>query len=213
MWKAPNMGGPPSPEALYQQNNLIQQIVHLEWDQNLREIVQGNNSSIEQIIAEVQRINQAMGQISSGVNNAFGQVRTDAQNHQEGMASLYQHLADVNLKLGILENEETRLQQSEIGGLKERCKKIEHEGVRMERKWPGGNRTQLDQVQSERSQLHSNPRDSNPFGSNSMSSNPMGLDQVSFNRDGFNAMSSNPNQDQYHGLQSNAVQWIKCCSA
>ena len=78
--EAPNMGGPPGPEALYQQNNLIQQIVHLEWDQDLREIVQGNNSSIDQIIAEVRRINQAMGQMTSGVNNAFGQVRTDAQN-------------------------------------------------------------------------------------------------------------------------------------
>ena len=36
--------------------------------------------------------------------------------------------------MGILEA--TRLQQAEIGGLKERCKKIEHESVRMDRKWP-----------------------------------------------------------------------------
>ena len=77
-----------------------------------------------------------MGQITSGVNNAFGQVRTDAQNQQQGMASLHQQLVDVHRKLGILENEATRLQQAEIGGLKERCKKIEHESVRMERKWP-----------------------------------------------------------------------------
>ena len=42
------MGGPPGPEALYQQNNLT----HLDWDQDLREIVQGNNSSIDQIFAE-----------------------------------------------------------------------------------------------------------------------------------------------------------------
>ena len=32
--EAPDMGGPPGPPALYQQNNLIQQIVQLEWDQN-----------------------------------------------------------------------------------------------------------------------------------------------------------------------------------
>ena len=29
---APEMGGPPGPNALYQQNNLIQQIVQQEWD-------------------------------------------------------------------------------------------------------------------------------------------------------------------------------------
>ena len=66
--ETPNQGGPPDPEALYQQNNLLQQIV---------QIVQDNNSSIDQIIAEVRRINQAMGQITGGVNNAFGQVRVD----------------------------------------------------------------------------------------------------------------------------------------
>ena len=38
--ETPNQGGPPGPEALYQQNNLLQQVVHLEWDQGLREIVQ-----------------------------------------------------------------------------------------------------------------------------------------------------------------------------
>ena len=75
--ETPNQGGP---EALYQQNNLLQQVVHLEWDQGLREIVHDNNSSIEQIVAEVRRINLAMGQITGGLNSAFGQVRTDAQN-------------------------------------------------------------------------------------------------------------------------------------
>ena len=33
--EAPNQGGPPGPEALYQQNNLLQQIGHLEWDQGI----------------------------------------------------------------------------------------------------------------------------------------------------------------------------------
>ena len=85
--EAPNQGGPPGPEALYQQNNLLQQIVHLEWNQGLREIVHDNNSSIEQIVAEVRRINHAMGKITGGLNNAFGQVRTDADNQRQGMAS------------------------------------------------------------------------------------------------------------------------------
>ena len=71
-----------------------------------------------------------MGQITGGVNNAFGQVRADAQNQHQGMASFHEQLVDVHRKLGILEKEATRLQQAEIGGLKERCKRIEHESVR-----------------------------------------------------------------------------------
>ena len=97
---------------------MLQQVVHLEWDQGLRDIVHDNNSSIEQIVAEVRRINQAMGQIIGGVNNAFGQVRTDAQNQRQGMASVHEQLVDVHRKLGILEKEATRLQQAEIASLK-----------------------------------------------------------------------------------------------
>ena len=51
------------------------------------------------------------------------------------MASFHEQLVDVHRKLGILENEATRLQQAEIGGLKERCRKIEQESVRTDRKW------------------------------------------------------------------------------
>ena len=71
-----------------------------------------------------------MGQIIGGVNNAFGQVRTDAQNQRQGMASVHEQLVDVHRKLGILEKEATRLQQAEIASLKERCRKIEQESVR-----------------------------------------------------------------------------------
>ena len=77
-----------------------------------------------------------MGQIIGGLNNAFGQVRTDAQNQCQGMASFHEQMVDVHRKLGILDQEATRLHQAEIGGLKERCKKIEHETVRSERKRP-----------------------------------------------------------------------------
>ena len=119
-----NQCGPPGPEALYQQNNLVQQVVHLEWDQGLREIVQDNNSSIEQIVAEVRRINHAMGQITGGLNNVFGQVRTDAQNQSQGMTLLHEQLVDVHRKLGILEKEATRLHQAEIGGLRSVAEKL-----------------------------------------------------------------------------------------
>ena len=118
-----SQGGLSGPEALYQQNNLLQKIVHLEWDQGLREIVHDNNSSIEQIVAEVRRMNQAMGQIAGGLNNAFGQVRTDAQNQSQGMASFHEQLINVHRKLEILEKETTRLNQAEIGDLKSVARK------------------------------------------------------------------------------------------
>ena len=34
--ETPNQGGPPGPEAPYQQNNLLKHVLHLEWDQGLR---------------------------------------------------------------------------------------------------------------------------------------------------------------------------------
>ena len=139
------MGGPPGPNALYQQNNLIQQIVQLEWDQELREIVQGNNASIEQIIAEVQRIKQAMGQIIGGINNTFGQVRTDAQNQHQGIVTIHQQLVDAQRRIGLLETEANRLQNAEIGALKEKCKKIEHEQLKSGQKLPQFNE-QLDRI-------------------------------------------------------------------
>ena len=119
--EAPETGGPPGPNALYQQNKLVQQIVHLEWDQELREIVQGNNSSIEQIIAEVQRIKQAMGHITKGLSDAFAQVRMDAQNQHQALTAIHQQMVKVQRKMGTLENEAHRLQTAEIGALKERC--------------------------------------------------------------------------------------------
>ena len=125
---APERGGPPGPpNALYQQNNLVQQIVHLEWDQELRDIVQGNNLSIEQIIAEVHRIKQAMGNITNGLNHAFGEVRVDAQNQQQGVAIISQ-LLEVQKRLSTLETEANRIQSTEISALKECCKKMEVDG-------------------------------------------------------------------------------------
>ena len=76
-----------------------------------------------------------MGQITGGLNNVFGQVRTDAKNQRQGMASFHEQLVDVHRKLGILEKEATRMHQAELGGPKERCKKIEQESARTDRKW------------------------------------------------------------------------------
>ena len=97
--EAPEQGAPQGPpNAIYQQNNLIQQIVQLEWDQELRDVVQGNNSSIEQIIADIHRIKQAMGNITNGLNHAFGEIRMDAQNQHQGMIMINQQLLDIQKK-------------------------------------------------------------------------------------------------------------------
>ena len=76
-----------------------------------------------------------MGEITGGLNDVFGQVRIDAHNQSQGMALFHEQLVDVHRKLGISEKEATRLHQGEIGGLKERCRKIEQESVRTDRKW------------------------------------------------------------------------------
>ena len=122
--------------------------------QELREIVQGNNASIEQITADVQRIKQAMRQIVNGLNDKFGQVRTDAQNQQQGIVTIYQQLGDAQRRIGLLETEANRLQTAEIGALKERCKKIEHEQLKSDRKWPQFNE-QLDRIQKLERELRS----------------------------------------------------------
>ena len=134
---APEMGGPPGPNALYQQNTLIQQIVQLERDQELRENVQCNKNSTEQIIAEFQRIKRGMGKIANGLNDTFGHVRTDApQNRLQGIVTIHQQLSDAQRRIGVLETEANRLQPAEIGGVKEKCMMIEHEQLKSDRKWP-----------------------------------------------------------------------------
>ena len=51
------------------------------------------------------------------------------------MEAFHEQSVDVHRKLGILEQEATKLQQTEIGGLKERCRKFEHESIKLDRKW------------------------------------------------------------------------------
>ena len=63
------------PEVLYQQNTLIQQVVHFESDPELRHLVQGNDASIEQIIQEIIQIKRTMGHMSQVLTEAFAGVR------------------------------------------------------------------------------------------------------------------------------------------
>ena len=63
------------PEVLHQQNTLIQQVVHFEYDPELRHLVQGNDASIEQIIKEIIQIKQTMGHMSQILTDAFAGVR------------------------------------------------------------------------------------------------------------------------------------------
>ena len=71
------------PEVLYQQNTLIQQVVHFESDPELRHLVQGNDASIEQIIQEIIQINSTIAHMSKVLTEAFAGVRGDAQNQNK----------------------------------------------------------------------------------------------------------------------------------
>ena len=74
-----NRLGPPNeqrgPEVLYQQNTLIQQVVHFESDPELRHLVQGNDASIEQIIQEIMQINRTIRHMSKVLTETFAGVR------------------------------------------------------------------------------------------------------------------------------------------
>ena len=80
--KRPNVEVVPGPEALYQQNNLLQQVVHL-----------GMRSGIERLGTNHWRIKQCIW------------TDEDAQNQRQGMASFHEQLADVHRKSGISERE------------------------------------------------------------------------------------------------------------
>ena len=112
------------PEVLYQQNTLIQQVVNLEYDPELRHLVQGNDASIEQIIQEIIQIKRAMGHMSQVLTDAFAGVRGDAQNKQH--KKLYE-LARQMARLQEISGEISRLSRSEVEPLKEKCRKAEME--------------------------------------------------------------------------------------
>ena len=61
------------PEVLLQQNTLIQQVVHFEYDRELRHLhlVQDNDASIEQIIQEILQIKRTMGHMSQVLTESF----------------------------------------------------------------------------------------------------------------------------------------------
>ena len=75
------------PEVLYQQNTLIQQVVHFESDPELRHLVQGNDASIEQIIQEIIQINRTIGHVSKVLRRV-----QEAQKGQAGFQSLEREL-------------------------------------------------------------------------------------------------------------------------
>ena len=56
------------PEVLHQQNTLMQQVVHFEYDPELRHLIQGNDASIEQIIQEIIQIKRSTGHYVPGAH-------------------------------------------------------------------------------------------------------------------------------------------------
>ena len=122
------------PEVLYQQNTLIQQVVHFESDPELRHLVQGNDASIEQIIQEIIQIKRTMGHMSQVLTEAFAGVRGDAQNQNKNLHDLASQMVLSQTRLQEISAEITRVSRSELEPLKERCRKAEFEIVSLLRR-------------------------------------------------------------------------------
>ena len=119
---------------VYQQNTLIQQVVHFEHDPELRHLVQGNDASIEQIIQEILQIKQTMGHMSRVLTEAFAGVRGDAQNQNKNLHDLASQMVLSQTRLQEISTEITRVSRSELEPLKERCRKAEFEIVSLLRR-------------------------------------------------------------------------------
>ena len=115
------------PDVLYQQNTLIQQVVHFEYDPELRHLVQGNDASIEQIIKEIIQIKQTMGHMSQVLTDAFAGVRGDAQNQNKNLHDLASQMVLLQTRLQEISGEISRVSRSEVEPLKERCRRAEFE--------------------------------------------------------------------------------------
>ena len=113
------------PEVLYQQNTLIQQVVNLEYDPELRHLIQGNDASIEEIIKEIVQIKETMGHMAQVLTGAFVGVRGDAQNQNRDLQPLTRQMALLQTRLQEVSVEITRVSRSEVEPLKERCRKME----------------------------------------------------------------------------------------
>ena len=122
------------PEVLYQQNTLIQQVVHFESDPELRHLVQGNDASIEQIIQEIIQINRTIGHMSKVLTEAFAGVRGDAQNQNKNLHDLASQMVLSQTRLQEISAEITRVSRSEMEPLKERCRKAELEIISLLRR-------------------------------------------------------------------------------
>ena len=122
------------PEVLYQQNTLIQQVVHFEYDPELRHLVQGNDASIEQIIQEIIQIKRTMGHMSQVLTEAFAGVRGDAQNQNKNLHDLASQMVLSQTRLQEISAEITRASRSELEPLKERCRKAEFEIISLLRR-------------------------------------------------------------------------------
>ena len=97
------------PEVLYQQNTLIQQVVHFESDPDLGHLVQGNDASTEQIIQEIIQINRTIGHMSKVLTEAFAGVRGDAQNQNKNLHDLASQMVLSQTRLQEISAEITRV--------------------------------------------------------------------------------------------------------
>ena len=146
-------------EVLYQQNTVIQQVVHFESDPELRHFVQGNDASIEQIIQEIIQSNRTIGPMSKVLTEAFAGVRGDAQNQNKNLHHFASQMVLSPTRLQEISAEITRVSRSEMEPMKERCRKAELEIIayfvefRRLRKGQAGFQSWNESLKSPRSEL------------------------------------------------------------
>ena len=112
-------------------NTLIQQVVNFDYDAELRNLVQGNDASIEDIVQEIIQIQQNMGHMSQVLAEAFAGVRGDAQNQNRDLQSLGRQMALCQTRLQEVSTEISRVSRLEVEPLKEKFRKTEFENMNL----------------------------------------------------------------------------------
>ena len=92
-------------------------------------------SSAETMYSSSGAVRKGIGRTIQSDSIRTSQIQSNQNGRPESAAraSMCQQLVDVHRRIGILETEANRLQQSEIGALKECCRKIEQKIPELER--------------------------------------------------------------------------------
>ena len=129
--QGPQNGQPGPEQVFYQHTTLIQQVVTLDVDSDLRDLLYGDDAAIEEIVTEIHRIRRIMGYMLQVLLDAFAGVRGDAQNQHQDLRELRRQMALLQTRLNEVSNEVTRISRNAVDTLKEKYRRIENEAINM----------------------------------------------------------------------------------